>query len=262
VQLAGGERLATRIVGTDAHADIAVLRVLDPLPLGVRPLRLAADRGVAVGDPVVAIGTPLGESQSLSAGTISGLGRSLPGLAGFRIDGAIQTDAAITLGDVVGVNVQIKSVGGGGEGLGFAIPAATVQRSVRQQLAHGRARYAYLGVRSRPVYPALADFLDLPVGSGVLVTAVRDRSPADHAGLRAGDRDVTFRGSRLRAGGDLIVATDGRPLGPGDRLAERLVERRPGARVRLTLYRAGRRQTLDVVLGDRPLLWSEAASGY
>ena len=143
----------------------------------------AAARPVAqphVGAPVAAIGSPFGEEQSLSVGVISALDRDIESLTQFRIGDAIQTDAAINRGNsggplldargrVIGINSQIKSSSGGGEGVGFAVPVDTVRRSLDQLRETGKVDYGFLGVSASPLYPQLARRLGLPVERGALV---------------------------------------------------------------------------------------------
>ena len=150
-----------------------------------------------VGTPVAAIGSPFGEKQSLSVGVVSAVDRAIGSLTEFQISGAIQTDAAINPGNsggplvdgrgrVIGVNQQIKSRSGGGEGVGFAVPAAVVQRSLDGLRKDGKVRYAYLGVQSVELYPQLVDRFDLPVGKGAWVQVVQPDGPGAKAGLQGG----------------------------------------------------------------------------
>ena len=149
--------LPPTIVGDDPNADVALMKV-DPAGLSLTPLRLGHSASIAVGEPVAAIGSPFGERQSLSVGVISALDRTIHSLTRFQIGDAIQTDAAINPGNsggplldaqgrVIGINAQIKSQSGGGEGVGFAIPVDTVRRSLRELRDNGRVDYGYLGVR-------------------------------------------------------------------------------------------------------------------
>ena len=148
VQFADGNQVPAKIIGTDPNSDVALLRV-DPKGLRLRVLPLGSSNDLKVGAPVAAIGSPFDEPQSLSVGVISALNRSIESLTGFSIAGAIQTDAAINHGNsggplvnaggaVVGINSQIRSTGGGGEGVGFAVPVDTVKRSLSQLRAHGK----------------------------------------------------------------------------------------------------------------------------
>ena len=158
VQFADGNRVPARVVGDDLNADVALLKV-DPAGVSLTPLKLGSSANLVVGAPVAAIGSPFGENQSLSVGVISATGRDIESLTAFRIGNAIQTDAAINHGnsggpllaangEVIGVNSQIQSSSGGGEGVGFAIPVDTVRRSIDQLRRFGRVSYAFLGVTS------------------------------------------------------------------------------------------------------------------
>jgi S1-C subfamily serine protease len=272
VQFGDGNQVPARIVGTDPNVDIALIAV-DPAGLTLRPLPLGASEGLVVGSPVAAIGSPFGEPQSLSVGVISATDRSIESLnsndAGtgsgrFAISGAIQTDAAINHGNsggplvdangqVIGVNAQIQSTGGGGEGVGFAIPIDAVKRSLDQLRAGGSVAYAWLGVSTVAVFPQLAHAFDLPVEHGALVEEVTPDGPAANAGLKAGTRrDVTFQVAHYTLGGDIITQVDGRPIQREDDLAQAIAPLSPGARVTLQVWRDGAPRTIAVTLGRRP----------
>ena len=154
---------------------------------------------------MAAIGSPFGERQSLSVGVISALDRTIQSLTRFQIGDAIQTDAAINPGNsggplldargrVIGINAQIQSQSGGGEGVGFAIPVDTVRRSLRELRDQGRVDYGYLGVETLTIWPQLAERLGLDVDTGALVQDVVDGSPAEDAGIQAGDDTISFQG--------------------------------------------------------------------
>ena len=259
-----GNRVSAEVVGTDPNADVALLKV-DPEGLKLTPLRLGVPETIEVGEPVAAIGSPFGEqqSQSLSVGVVSALDRSIQSLTRFQIGNAIQTDAAINPGNsggplidargrVIGINAQIRSRSGGGEGVGFAVPVDAVRRSLHELRRHGRVDYGYLGVGSQVLYPQLADRLDLGVGAGALVQDVEDGSPAEDAGIQAGDDQLTFQGRPVPTGGDVIVAVDGRPLTLHSDLADVISSMGAGENVRLQLLRDGKRRTVEVTLGRRP----------
>jgi S1-C subfamily serine protease len=262
VAFADGNEVSARIVGFDANADIALLRI-DPSGLRLRPLRLGTVADLAVGAPVAAIGSPFGEPQSLSVGVVSAIDRSIESLTGFEIAGAIQTDAAINhgnsggplvnaAGDVLGVNSQIQSSSGGGEGVGYAIPADTVRRTIAALRSDGTVRYAYLGVSTARIYPQLARRFGLPVTKGAWLQEVVADGPADDAGLRAGDHPVRFQARTLNVGGDIVTAVDGRPLADESALGVALARRKPGDVVVLRVYRDGRPSDVRVTLGTRP----------
>lgn len=283
LQIEDGSRVPAEIAGVDPHADVAVLtteaRITD------RALRFSKSEP-RVGDPVVAIGSPLGETYTMSVGYVSGVDRDIEGLAGFPIYGATQTDAVITMGnsggpllnadgEVIGVNGQVLSVGGGGEGLGFAIPADLVARATRFLAENKEVPYAYLGIRAKPVWRGLHDELAtfdfsensdwefagktaaklIPDRPGVLVGEVRANSPGAAAGLRGSESSFSIQGSDVSLGGDVITRVGDHDLAYNEQLGEALMRFRPGQRVSIGYYRDGRFRKTSVTLDDRPLLW-------
>jgi S1-C subfamily serine protease len=259
-----GNRVPAEIVGTDPNADVALLKV-NPEGLKLTPLHLGAPETIEVGEPVAAIGSPFGEqqSQSLSVGVISALDRSIQSLTRFQIGNAIQTDAAINPGNsggplldaqgrVIGINAQIRSRSGGGEGVGFAVPVDAVRRSLHELRHNGRVDYGYLGVGTLVLWPQLADRLGLHVGAGALVQEVEEGSPAEDADIEAGDDEITFQGRRVPTGGDVIVAVNGKRLTLHEDLADVISSMSAGDRVRLEILRDGKRRTVQVELGRRP----------
>jgi S1-C subfamily serine protease len=262
VEFSDGNRVQAEIVGVDPNADVALLKV-DPGGLSLTPLRLGHSDNISVGEPVAAIGSPFGERQSLSIGVISAIDRNIESLTRFQIGDAIQTDAAINPGNsggplldahgrVLGINAQIKSQSGGGEGVGFAIPVDAVRRSLDELRQRGRVDYGYLGVSTLSLWPQLAERLGLGVEDGALVQEIEPDSPAEQAELRAGDDQIEFQATGVRTGGDVIVAVDGRPLSRREDLADRISALGAGQEVQLTLLRDGERETITVELGRRP----------
>ena len=140
----------------------------------------------------------------MSIGVVSAKNRTIEALTDFSISDAIQTDAAINRGNsggplldshgrVIGINSQIRSSGGGSVGVGFAVSVDTVRRSIEQIRADGKARYAYIGISSQPLYPQLADKLGVPVDEGALVAEVVEGGPADKAGIKGGGKEIRFQ---------------------------------------------------------------------
>jgi S1-C subfamily serine protease len=263
VEFSDGNRVPARIVGDDPNADVALLKV-DPENLSLTPLHLGQSHSLSVGEPVAAIGSPFGERQSLSIGVVSALDRTIQSLTQFEIGDAIQTDAAINPGNsggpllnaagrVIGINAQIKSQSGGGEGVGFAIPVDAVRRSLRELRHDGKVDYGYLGVESLTVWPQLAERLGLNVKTGALVQKVVDGSPAADAGLQAGDDEITFQGQdQIATGGDVIVGVNGKEFTREHDLADEISDHSAGDHVQLSVIRDGRRRTIEVELGSRP----------
>jgi S1-C subfamily serine protease len=262
VEFSDGNRVEARIVGVDPNADVALLKV-DPRGLKLTPLALGHSTHIAVGEPVAAIGSPFGEKQSLSIGVISAIDRTIESLTRFTIGNAIQTDAAINPGNsggplldargrVLGINAQIKTRSGGGEGVGFAIPVDTVRRSLRELRADGRVDYAFLGVTTFTLWPQLADRLDVPAKQGAMVQEIEPGSPAARAGLKPSDRTISFQGQRgVPVGGDVIVAVDDTRLTREQDLADVIGALPAGKTVTLRILRDGKPRTIDVKLAGR-----------
>jgi S1-C subfamily serine protease len=262
VEFADGNRVPAKILGEDPNSDVALIKV-KPDGLSLTPLKVGRERGLRVGDPVAAIGSPFGEQQSLSVGVVSALNRNIQSLTAFQIGNAVQTDAAINKGNsggplldrhgrVIGMNAQIRSESGGGEGVGYAIPADTLRHSLAELRRAGKVEYGYLGVTSAELYPQLARRLKVEATSGAVITEVVDDSPADDAGLEAGDDEFRFQGQELKTGGDVIVAVDGRSLTKRNDLADVISRKRPGEKVELAVIRGSKRRTVEVELEKRP----------
>jgi S1-C subfamily serine protease len=268
VAFADGNEVSAKIVGFDPNADVALLKI-DPAGLTLRPLALGTVQGLRVGSSVAAIGSPFGEPQSLSVGVVSAINRSIESLTGFQIAGAIQTDAAINhgnsggplvdaAGDVIGINSQIQSSSGGGEGVGYAISADTVRRTIAALRKDGRVQYAYLGVTTARIYPQLARRYKLPVSKGAWVQDVVPGGPAAKAGVHAGTHPGRFQARTITDGGDIITAVNDHPLDDDAALGVALLHLAPGDEIVLRVYRDGQPRDIHVTLGKRP---QEASAG-
>jgi S1-C subfamily serine protease len=262
VQFADGNQVPAKIIGFDANSDVGLIKV-DPKGLKIVPLRIGSSHAAQVGEPVVAIGSPFGEEQSLSVGVVSATDRTIEALTDFQIGNAIQTDAAINRGnsggplmnakgEVIGINSQIRSSGGGSEGVGFAVPIDTVKRSLSQLRSGGEVRYGFLGVSSTALYPQLADRLGVPVDQGAVVADVVKGSPADRAGVKGGGKEILFQTTRVKLGGDVIIGVNGHRVNRAQDLSELISTARPGDTVTLVVVRDGKRRNVKVTLSARP----------
>jgi S1-C subfamily serine protease len=254
-----GNRRRAVIVGTDVDSDLAVIKV-DSLPDGVKPVPLGDSAQIQVGQLVVAIGSPFGESGSMSLGIISGLGRSMPsqrvvdGGSRYTLPQVIQTDAPINpgnsggpllnlQGEVIGVNSAIRTTTGFNSGVGFAIPVNAVGRIAPALIESGVYSYPYMGVSVDNNLP-LDDVEELGV-QGVPILSIAPGSPAAQAGLIAGGQ------SALR--GDIIIAVDDVVVRNFDDLISYLVfETEVGQTVQLSVLRDGQTITVPLTLGERP----------
>jgi 2-alkenal reductase len=268
VEFADGDRAEARIVGWDLYDDVGLIRLsstehrLTPVPLG-------ESGAVQVGQPVAAIGSPLGNENSLAVGVVSAIHRSIDAITvrTYKVVDAIQTDAAITHGNsggplfdsrgrVVGINAQIRSQSGNGNdsGVGFAIPIDAAKRSVRQLLDKGRVTYAYVGIETDDMTPSLSRALHYPVEHGALIVDVKAGSPAAHAGLRGGNSEVDVLGIQdLITGGDVIVAINGTPVDRADDVVRVVSGLEPKNVAVFAVVRDGQRKKLAVTLGEREL---------
>jgi S1-C subfamily serine protease len=262
VEFGDRNRVRADIVGFDPNADVALLKV-NADGLDLKPLSLATNEKVTVGQPVAAIGSPFEQEQSLSIGIVSATDRSIESLTRFQIEGAIQTDASINPGNsggplldadahVIGINQQISTTSGGNEGVGFAVPIGFAAHSLDELRRNGEVKYAYIGVTTEPIYPQLADRLDLPTDSGALIAKVVPGGPAEQAGLRGSDQKIRFQGQQVDAGGDVITAIDGEKIVNESDLPQLVARHDPGDTVKVQIIRDGKQQTVDVKLGERP----------
>jgi S1-C subfamily serine protease len=262
VEFGDRNEVPAEVVGFDPFVDVALLRV-DAEGLRLVPLRLGNDRALRVGEPVAAIGSPFGETQSLSTGVVSALHRSVESLTAFQVSEAIQTDASINPGNsggplldadarVIGINQQIRTRSGASAGVGFAVPVSAIKRSVAQLREDGSAEYAYIGVSTAEISPQLAERLGLSEDHGALISELVPNGPADDAGLRAGGREIRFQDSRITIGGDVILAIDGREVVDSADLANYISSHRPGDEVTVEVLREDERDRVEVTLGTRP----------
>jgi serine protease DegQ len=244
VVLASGEQLQGQVRARDERTDLAIVEVKRKLP----PARFRATLP-QVGELAVAIGSPLGFENTVTAGIVSGLQRSIPsgGQTPALVD-LIQTDAAISPGNsggalvgadgrVIGVNVAYIPPSTGAVALGFAIPAPTVTDAARQLLRTGHVRHAYLGIVPLSVTDAIAAGLEIGSDRGVLAYQVPGGTPAARAGLRNGDVILRLDGVQIASVEDLFSALRGKE---------------PGDEVTVTFLRDGARMTRSVRLGDLP----------
>jgi S1-C subfamily serine protease len=255
-----------KVLGTDADADLAVLKVQVPSEILV-PVELGSSTDLQVGQTAIAIGNPYGYERTLTVGHISALGRVLRQESGFSIADVIQTDAAInpgnsggplldSSGQVIGVNSYYRpsSPTGGSIGIGFAVPVDQAKQVIPELISHGRYRHPWLGITGYEIGPELIDVLGLDTEQGALVTETVPDGPSDRAGIRGGDRTVEIPGhpEPIPAGGDVIVAIDEVEVHGMDDIITYLQGTHVGQQVVLTVIRDGETLTLPVELGERP----------
>jgi 2-alkenal reductase len=262
------------VIGSDADADVAVVKVDAPADQ-IFPLAIGDSSQLQVGQSVVAIGNPFGLNGTMTVGIVSGLGRTQfahasPDGGFYSTADIIQTDAAINPGnsggplfnmngEVVGVNQSIRTenideITGNAvnSGVGFSISINLVKRVAEALIRDGSYKYPYLGISSRDELTlAEIEALGLSTYTGAYVSSVTEGGPADQAGIIGGNTPTSL--PEVNAGGDVIVAIDGRPVATFDQMLSYLITNKsPGDTVVLTVLRGGQSLDVPVVLGERP----------
>ncbi len=268
VALADGRNLPAEVVGSDPSNDLAVLKV-DLAPEEVPVATLGDSTALYVGQFVVAIGNPFGLERTLTVGVVSSLGRVIDSPNERFIGEVIQTDAPINpgnsggpllnlQGEVVGVNSAILSPSGTSAGIGFAVPARTVERVVPALIKDGRYPHPALGVSPLALTPQRIEVLkaagmEVPVEHGVLIIDVVPGGPAARAGLRGTQREVRYENLIVPVGGDIITAINDHPIETERDLIVYLETRTEvGQTVEVTIIRDGQERTLPATLGELP----------
>ena len=250
VTLADERRFKAEVVGSDPETDLAVLKIDAK---GLPAIKMGDSDQVREGEWVLAIGNPFGLGHTITAGIVSAKGKSL-GLA--EIENYIQTDAPINpgnsggalvnlKGELIGINTAIVSTSRGYEGIGFAIPVNIVKQVIKSIIEKGEVVRGYLGVLIGKVDSDLARKLGLKKPMGAVVSKVYKDSPADKAGIKRGDVILKYGGKEVE--------------GPSD-LQEMVVTTEPGKKVKLEIWRGGKRRTVEVKIGKRPAKVAEAGA--
>ena len=247
-----------KVLDADETTDLAVLDV-QSTPSSAKALPLGSSGSLVVGDPVVAIGNPLGYERTATTGIVSALQRNICSPDSSVISNAIQTDAAINQGNsggplldgrgrVVGINSQIASQSGGNVGIGFAIPMDTIRPIVQSILNTGSAHHAWIGIQGSELTPATATALGHPGLTGVALTRVDARGPAKSAGLKG----ASDAGASVPRGADVIVAIDGRTVRSFADVSEAVSSHSVGDTLKVTVQRGAKRLSVALRLADRP----------
>ena len=276
VRFSNGARETAEVMGEDASTDVAVLRVQTPEE-GLKPLTLGDSDSVGVGDPVIAIGNPLNVGISVTTGIISGLGRPIDAPNGYTINGAVQTDAALSSGnsggplldsrgEVIGINSLSAAAPGFGsvaQGVNFAVPINTVRSVAEQLIETGRAEHGYIGVRMFPVgVGELASYLGLSSEdlsseyglpeNGAIISVAVEGGPADEAGLGGseGTQEIASLNVPL---GDVVTEVEGETVTTPDDVSKVVNSLQPGDSLNLTAVTPGEEpREVTITVGDQP----------
>lgn len=243
VALADGRKLVAKVVGTDPDTDLAILKVdSDNLPA----ITFAVSEKLDVGDVVLAIGNPFGVGQTVTQGIISALGRNHLGINTY--ENFIQTDASInpgnsggalinTEGNLIGINSAIYSRNGGSMGIGFAIPANIAKQVMEQIVATGTVTRGWVGIEAQDITPELAESFKLPQARGSLIAGVLKNSPADIAGIKAGD---------------VLLAINDKEIADSSSMLNIIAALKPNEEAVLQIARAEKEIKINVIIGTRP----------
>lgn len=246
-----GTELDAKLVGTDPRTDLAVLKV--DAKRKFTYVEFADDSKVRIGDWVIAVGNPFGLGGTVTAGIVSARGRNI---GAGPYDDFIQIDAAVNRGNsggpafglsgkVVGVNTAIFSPSGGNVGIAFAIPSSIVETVVNDLIHDGKVDRGWLGIQIQPVTKDIAESLGLDEDNGALVAEPQDGSPAEKAGVKAGD---------------VVVAVDGKKVDSPRELARMIGGMDPGKNIDLTLWRDGETKDVRITLGEMPRMKQMASA--
>ena len=240
----GRHEYKAKKIGTDPGTDIAILKIEPTTKL--QGITFADSDKIRVGDLAIAVGNPFGLTQSVTMGIVSAIGRGGTGITDF--ENFIQTDASInpgnsggalvdTEGRLIGINTAIFSRTGGNMGIGFAVPANLAKSVMESLIKHGKVSRGFMGIALQPLTEELAKAFNIENNAGALVASVSEKSPADKAGIQAGDVVVEVNKQKVDGPRELQLLVAG--------LA-------PGTKVDVKVVRQGQEKTVNVELGERP----------
>jgi serine protease Do len=264
VTLDDGTTLAAKFIGADPIFDVALIKIPPPSQGTLPVAKLGDSSSLVVGEEVYIIGNPLGLDQTLTRGIVSAVNRVLPGAAWSLTEPMIQTDASINPGNsggpmidpcgmVVGVTTAILP---DAQNIGFAVPVDLVKSVIPQLLDKGRMIRPWLGVQGQFVVPGLKELLRVPLADGFLIEAVEPGSPADQKGLHGGLFELTIDGQPILLGGDIITHVNGVAIDDPNKLGQTLESLKVASVLKLTIFRDGKPQDMELTLTERPiLLW-------
>jgi serine protease Do len=262
VTFGDGTSMPAKLVGADPIFDVALLRVSSPDDHKFAALPLGDSDRVNVGGEAIAIGNPLGLTETLTRGIVSATNRVLPATSFGQQEPLIQTDAPINpgnsggplinqCGEVVGITTAILP---DAQNIGFAIPINMVKALLPSLVSNGRVIRPWLGFHGQLVDETLQQLVRLPLTPGFMVEAVDPDSPAEKAGLKAGILEVQIAGQEFLMGGDIITKINGVAVSETNELIEILRGIKVGTNINLTIFRAGEERTISYEVAERPLL--------
>lgn len=258
-----GDAYPAKVIGSDPYSDLAILEV-NASKDKFYPLSIASSSTLKVGDTVIAIGNPFGLSGSMTVGIVSQLGRALSesSAGGYLIADVIQISTPINpgnsggpllnvFGQVVGITTAIVS---GSQGVGFAVPSDTLFRELPDLISTGHYnKHSWVGIEGIDMSYDIASYIGCNYTYGFLIVSVIKGSPAEKAGLKGGNREVTIAGTQVTVGGDLIIAINGHKIRNVDEFVSYLERNtQPGQEITLNIVRENKVMNVSLTLGSRP----------
>lgn len=265
ISLSDGTQYEGRVVGTDSASDIAVLKFDPPAGVELKTIAFGDSDKLKVGQKLIAIGNPFGFERTMTTGIVSGLGRPIQSATGTIIRNMIQTDTAInpgnsggplldTAGCMIGINTMIYSTTGSSAGIGFAVPVNTARRVVSDLIQYGTVRRGVIQADYVQLTSSIASYARLEINRGLLVSQIQKGGNAELAGIKAGTEAIRYGSSRnsriIYLGGDVITAMDGISVASLADYYSILESKRPGDTVKVTVYRNGKYQDIQVSLTE------------
>lgn len=262
ITLDNGATVPARLVAADAIFDIAVLQIPKPAEGTLPTLTLGDSDGLQVGEDVLAIGNPLGLSQTLTHGIVSAVNRVLPVTFFSQTEPMIQIDSPINhgnsggpllnrCGEVIGMTTAVIA---NAQGIGLAIPVNLIKQVLPALARDRRLIRPWLGFHGQFVDDGLKSLLNIPLKTGFLIEVIEPGSPAEAAPLQGGNLEMTIAGRDFLFGGDIVTRMNGRTLGTPDDVIAALATLKVGSEVTMTVFRDGKLVDLKYVLPERPLL--------
>ncbi|HEX7485232.1 MAG TPA: trypsin-like peptidase domain-containing protein [Vicinamibacterales bacterium] len=268
VTLNDGTTVPARLVAADAIFDIAILQIPKPSKGTLPTLALGDSDSLRVGEDVLAIGNPLGLSQTLTHGIVSAVNRVLPVTFFSQMEPMIQIDAPINhgnsggplinrCGDVIGMTTAVVA---GSQGIGLAIPVNLIKQVLPAFAKDRRLIRPWLGFHGQFVDDDLRGLLNIPLKTGFMIEVVEPGSPAEDAPLQGGNMEMTIAGHDFLFGGDIVVRMNDKALDTPDDVIAVLATLKVGSAVTMTVFRDGKSVDVKYVLPERPLLPGDIAA--
>jgi serine protease Do len=269
VTLDDGTALPARLIAADPIFDIAMIQIPAPTSGKLPAMTLGDSSTARTGDEVLAIGNPLGLSQTMTHGIVSAVNRILPVTFSSQTEPMIQVDSPINhgnsggpllnrCGEVIGMTTAVVA---NSQGIGLAIPVNLIKQVLPALARDHRLIRPWIGFHGQFIDEDLKGLLNLPLATGFMVEVVEPGSPADTAALQGGRLEITIAGHDFLVGGDIVTKMNGRVLATPDDVQACLATLNVGSEVTMTLFRDGKSLDVKYTLPERPLLPGDISSG-